>query len=176
MRIIGGKHGSRKIEFPICESVRPTADMVRQALFTKLQFEIADSSFLDLFAGSGSVGLEAISRNARKVVFVEKNRDCVSIINKNLKSLKEDAQVFHGDFKNYLASSNCVFDFIFIDPPYDSGLYFDALKLIFERKLLSESGVIICECECEFFFEQNLFFEFDKKKYGKKCLYFLKNM
>lgn len=123
MRIIAGKFKGRKIDFISNEKTRPTSSMVRESLFSKIQFDITDSVFLDLFAGSGGIGFEALSRGAKEVFFVEKNRKNFEIIKKNLKTLygenyektlqeqKQNAHLINSDFATFLNNhSPCHFD------------------------------------------------------------------
>lgn len=175
MRIIAGKYKGKKLALPKTEKTRPTADMVKQALFTKLFDAVVDCHFLDLFAGSGSIGIEALSRGAKEVVFVDKEYDAIALIKKNLEMLEGNYTIHKNDFKVFLNSTDKKFDLIFIDPPYESGFYAEALKLIFEKKVLCENGIIICEHEKTNPLQQDYFEVFDIKTYGIKMLTYLKN-
>ena len=123
MRIIGGKHRSRVLAEFAGENVRPTSDRAREALFNILALKIYGARVLDLFAGSGALGLESLSRGAREVVFNDCSKDSVAIIKKNLATLKisvngEEAKVYNADYLTCLEQVKGPFDLIFLDPPY----------------------------------------------------------
>ena len=184
MRIISGEFRGRKIEFVSESATRPTAEVVRQALFTKLQFHFPIENCLDLFAGSGSLGLEALSRGVNHQYFVELNRKNAAIIETNLKNFKVDydknsfntqkqASLILGDYISALNSFNQKFDLILIDPPYASQFYETALNIIAERELLSDDGIIVLEHNAERKFENLPFEIFSQKRYGKRMLTYL---
>lgn len=175
MRIISGQFKGKKLQMPKTESIRPTADMVKEAMFTKLYDKVLDACFLDLFAGSGSVGIEAMSRGANQVVFVDKDFYAVNLIKENLQNLNDNYKICKSDFKNFLSKEKQKFDLIFIDPPYKSEFYIPALKLIFENDLLSKDGIIICEHNKDSSINQNYFELFDVKNYGIKSLSYFQN-
>lgn len=156
MRVISGKYRGKKLISPSHE-IRPTLDMVKQAIFTRLQFFVEDANVLDLFAGSGALGIEALSRGAKFVTFCDKNYQSIKLIKDNLNFIKENNfKVIQGDYKTILNSLKSPFDLIILDPPFASGYYNDALKIIYENKLLNTDGVIVCErakeekIKCEF--------------------------
>lgn len=156
MRVISGKYRGKKLISPSHE-IRPTLDMVKQAIFTRLQFFVEDANVLDLFAGSGALGIEALSRGAKFVTFCDKNYQSIKLIKDNLNFIKENNfKVIQGDYKTILNSFKSPFDLIILDPPFASGYYNDALKIIYENKLLNTDGVIVCErakeekIKCEF--------------------------
>lgn len=145
MRVVAGKYRGKKLISP-SHDIRPTLDKVKQAIFTRLQFFVEGKSVLDLFSGSGALGIEALSRGASKVVFCDANYNSIKLIKENLKTLKEENfEVLHGDFKTCLNKFENLFDLIILDPPYKSGYYDPALKIIAEKKLLSKDGIIVCE-------------------------------
>lgn len=145
MRVVAGKYRGKKLISPN-HDIRPTLDKVKQAIFTRLQFFVEGKSVLDLFSGSGALGIEALSRGASKVVFCDANYNSIKLIKENLKSLKdENFEVLQGDYKTCLNAFNSQFDLIILDPPYKSGYYDPALKIIAEKKLLSNDGIIVCE-------------------------------
>ena len=124
--------------------IRPTSDRAKEALFNILQFDIAGCAFLDLYSGTGGIGIEAISRGAEKVVFVDNSEESIKLLKENLKYLKEEAEVVRSDAAAYIACSRTKFDFIFLDPPYCD----DAKPLITaiaERGILNDGGRIIYE-------------------------------
>lgn len=178
MRVISGKFKGKNLSFVSNEELRPTANMVRQALFTKLQFEISGKRFLDLFAGSGAIGIEALSRGALRVVFVDKSPLAINIIKQNISNTitgNRQFEVVHADFKRALETFFEKFDFIFLDPPYKSNFYLEAANLILKNNLLSNGGMLICEHEAKSPFEISGFKVISRKKYGTKMLsYFMK--
>lgn len=145
MRVITGSARGRRLETLDGVDVRPTADRVKEAEFSSIQFEIEGRSVLDLFAGSGQLGIEALSRGARAATFVDANPEAVKVIKENLAhtGLAQQASVAAGDFEQFLTYTKAVFDVVFIDPPYSKGLVDKALPLA--AKHTSESGVIVCE-------------------------------
>lgn len=146
MRVVAGKHRSRPLISPKNRDVRPTTDMVKESIFNIIQNDVIGSKFLDLFAGSGAIGIEAISRGAEKVVFADNNKESVSIIKQNLQILKENATVIVGDYSYTLARlKNAEFDIIFIDPPYEFKDIANVLNLIKENNVLASSGIVIYE-------------------------------
>lgn len=144
MRVIAGKHRGRVLKEFKGREIRPTSDRAKEALFNILQFDIAGCAFLDLYSGTGGIGIEAISRGAEKVVFVDNSEESIKLLKENLKYLKEEAEVVRSDAAAYIACSRTKFDFIFLDPPYHD----DAKPLITaiaERGILNDGGRIIYE-------------------------------
>ncbi|MGI5936564.1 MAG: 16S rRNA (guanine(966)-N(2))-methyltransferase RsmD [Oscillospiraceae bacterium] len=144
MRIITGAARGRKLKEPVGMEIRPTSDMVKEAMFNIIQFDIEGRRVLDLFAGSGQLGIEALSRGASSAVFVDQSRGAVELVRENLKLCKFEGEVVLGDSLAYLERCG-KFDIIFIDPPYDSGLADKALHKIFKFDILSDGGIIVCE-------------------------------
>lgn len=145
MRVItGSARGSRLRAVP-GELTRPTAGHVKEAIFSIIQFEIEGRRVLDLFAGTGQMGIEALSRGAREAVFVDHSPAAVAVIRDNLRhtKLEAGAQVVQGDAAAFLGARPPKFDVIFVDPPYQSSLA--VLEKIAVFDLLSEGGVIVCE-------------------------------
>lgn len=147
MRVISGSSRGKKLFSLEGTDTRPTTDRVKESIFNIISPYIYGSTVLDLFAGSGALGIEALSRGANLAVFCEKGRKAIEIIEKNLSAtgLLDKAIIEKTDFFEYLSKSNCVFDIIFIDPPYASGFYDSALSVIAKRCLLSDDGIIITE-------------------------------
>ena len=135
------------------EATRPTAERVKEAVFSMIQFDLLDSTVLDLFAGSGQMGLAALSRGAQKPHFIHKSSEAVDIIRKNAEKthLAERSSIFCTDSIDYLKRSKgrCRFDFVFIDPPYGSGLVQESLRLLADGNLLNENAWLIVEDETE---------------------------
>lgn len=149
LRIIGGKWRSRKLSFISAPNLRPTPDRVRETLFNWLQRSIAHARCLDLFAGSGALGLEALSRGASEVVFIEKYRPAARQLEQNLALLKASNSVINQDAKTYLLKESQAFDVIFLDPPFRQGLLPVMLELIIENKLINNNALIYLEHEAE---------------------------
>ena len=144
MRVITGKARGRKLKTPENYDIRPTTDNVKESLFNIIQFDIEGRRVLDLFAGTGQLGIECLSRGASEVVFVDESPSALKIVKDNLKSCGLNGTVLLTDARSYLHGCG-KFDLIFIDPPYDSDLYEDVLKTINLIDILSDGGIIICE-------------------------------
>ncbi len=149
MRIIGGKNKGRKLLSFEGEDIRPTSDRAKEALFNIFQDKIYGCSFLDGFCGSGSVGIEAISRGAKTVVFTDVAKKSVELTKKNLSLIKEDAKVYLTRIEDYLKTTNEKFDIIFLDPPYALDLGEKAIEIISSRQILNEGGYVILEKDVE---------------------------
>ncbi len=173
MRVTTGSRRGGKLEKNKLSFVRPTTDKVKQALFTKLQFFIPDKIVLDLFCGTGALGIEALSRGAKKVVFVDKNYKSILLTKTNLRNLKLEAEVLKIDAIKFLQKQTEKFDLILIDPPYASKLYEPALKIIFEKDLLSANGIIVCEHDRDENINSEIYNVIDKKRYGNTFLTFI---
>jgi len=146
MRIIGGSARGRRIKSPPGR-VRPTADRVREALFSILGADVPGSRFLDLFAGSGAVGFEALSRGADFVAFVEEDTGRAAAISKHLREFawSDQARVFRLTARKFLTRTEERFDIIFVDPPYGGPLLTEAFRQILLGKILSEDGILVLE-------------------------------
>lgn len=145
MRVITGKAGGRKLETLSGNDVRPTTDMVKEAVFSIIQFELEGRVFLDLFAGSGQMGIEALSRGAKKAILVDSSKSSLADINRNLETtgLSENAEVKSSDSISYLKGCDEKFDIAFLDPPYRKGLLEKALDIL--PIFMNRTGKIICE-------------------------------
>ena len=148
MRIITGSRRGRKLKTLPGDAVRPTPDRVKEALFNILQFDLEGRVFLDLFAGSGQIGLEALSRGARSAVFVDESRAAVQLVRANLALCRLQGDVVQGESLGYLRTCG-KFDLIFLDPPYDTGLLDKALENVVQFDILAEGGIIVCESRRE---------------------------
>ena len=170
MRVISGKYkGKNLIGFDI-DGTRPTMDRVKESLFGIIQNNIKNSIVLDLFAGSGSLGIEAISNGATEVYFIDNNIELINIIKKNTTGMNDNIHIIKSDYKNALElikNSNIKFDIIFLDPPYKLNLINDCLDKIVEYNLLNEDGIVVCEYENENIENDKLKLIKDKK-YGSK--------
>lgn len=147
MRIIAGELKGRKIEAPKGDNVRPTSDKVKEAIFSMLTNSIYDEVVIDVFAGTGNLGLEAISRGAKHCYFGDKSRESLSFIKNNIKHCKvEDrATIIAGDYTSVLKKVPVQAGVILLDPPYLDGLMVSCIELISELDLLHEDGIIVAE-------------------------------
>jgi 16S rRNA (guanine966-N2)-methyltransferase len=145
MRVITGTLRGAKLNTLEGEDVRPTSDRVKEAIFSMIQFEIEERNVLDLFAGSGQLGIEALSRGAVSCTFVDQRNDAVAIIKQNLINVKlfEKAKVLTSEAVVFLKYAKTVFDIAIIDPPYSQGLVTAVLPFV--APLMSPQGTIICE-------------------------------
>lgn len=174
MKITTGKFGGRKLLDNPYEHIRPTADVVKQSIFNRLMNITPNSIVLDLFCGTGALGIEALSRGAKDVIFVDKDLRSVKLTENNLKNLGIKAKVINADFNVALKSlKGKKFDLILLDPPYMSGVYNKALSLIAEYELLAEEGVIVCEHEKSVKIDYMPFELEAEKKYGIKIVSYL---
>ena len=147
LRIISGKYKGKVLKGYNIEGTRPTMDRVKESIYGIIQGYVKDSTVLDLFAGSASLGLEAISNGAKKLVLIDNNKKVTDIIKSNIKSFDDDIEVLTMDYKKYLKTTDERFDIIFLDPPYRAGLMNKALRIIEERNIINKNGIIICEFE-----------------------------
>jgi len=146
MRIISGSARGRRLKEPVGNSIRPTSDKIKESVFNIIQFDVEGRRVLDLFAGSGQYGIEALSRGARNVVFVDSASESVKLVKENLKisGFSEMASVYGRDAIRFLESEE-KYDLIFVDPPYDTTLADRAVQKIVEFDKLNINGIIICE-------------------------------
>ena len=151
MRVVAGKVRGLSLKTLDGDSTRPTRDMVREALFNIIANKTNDAIFLDLFAGSGNLGIEALSNGAKSATFVDVNKNCTQTIKNNIKNLKieEKVDIYNGDFRKFLKTTNQKYDIIFLDPPYHINILNEAIKLIEEKEILNEQGLLICEYDKE---------------------------
>ena len=157
MRIIGGKLRGKKIFFNSSQKTRPLRDFVRENIFNIITHKknsinnFENVNILDLYSGFGSFGIECLSRNVNKVVFVEKDKDAVMVLKKNINNLKitHKAEINYMDIKNFIdkKSSEIQFDIVFLDPPYKDISYVQNLKLIKNKKILKDKHLIIIHRE-----------------------------
>lgn len=147
MRVITGKARGVQLKTPEGMLTRPTTDRVKEALFSIIQFEIPGARVLDLFGGTGQLGIEALSRGAKKAVFVDAREEACKLIRENLNRtrLSQDGQVVRSDYLQYLERCKDRFDIILLDPPYAEVFLENALKRITEIDILESNGIIVAE-------------------------------
>lgn len=173
MRVISGKYkGKNLLGFDI-DGTRPTMDRVKESLMAMIQGYIPNSVCLDLFGGSGSLGIEAISNGAKSCVFCDNNQIAINTMKENTKMIKEDYQIIKIDYQAYLSSTNAKFDIIFLDPPYKLNLINNCLELIKKNDLLTDDGIIVLEYEDEKIDSLD-YAIYKQKKYGSKNIMILK--
>ncbi len=145
MRVITGIAKGKRLIAPEGYDVRPTSDKVKEGLFSALQFDIEGRRILDLFAGSGQLGIEALSRGAKSAVFVDNSATSVKIVEKNIEAcgFKENSRVVKSDYSAFCAMSRDTFDIVFLDPPYYEELLLSSVKAVLP--LMSDYGLIVCE-------------------------------
>ena len=174
MRVITGKARGVQLKTPEGMQTRPTADRVKEALFSIINFDIPGADVLDLFGGTGQLGIEALSRGAKSAVFVDHSEQACRLIRENLKrtKLEQEGRVIRGDYMDYLSRCREKYDIILLDPPYAEVFLENALKRITEIDILRSGGIIVAERPLE----KDLPWEFEgytrsrDYKYGKILL------
>ncbi len=176
VRVISGLSRGRKLIAPKGLDTRPTTDRVKESMFNLIIPYIPAKNVLDLFAGSGALGIEALSRGSEHCVFVDFGKEALSVVKQNLELSKQadKAEVFSVDSLAFLNRTSSSFDLIFLDPPYNKGLLTQAIRLIHQKNLLSENGIIVAESELDGEVPPNDCFEILKQaRYGKTTVFVL---
>lgn len=181
MRVIGGSAKGQRLHSLPGESTRPTLDRIKESIFNMIQLYVLDAKVLDLFAGSGALGIEALSRGAAECCFVDGQRDSIQVISDNLAKTKLTAgsSVLSMDYQRALTTfkgQGKTFDLIFLDPPYKKGLAGEALRLIEKEDLLSPRGLIIVEQDHRetLTTSEEQYLLWKEKKYGNTIIRILK--
>ncbi len=181
MRIISGTARGTKLYTLEGQITRPTLDRVKESLFNIIQNDIANSIFLDLFSGSGAIGLEAASRGAKKVILCDKSKEAIKIIEKNIEKthLNKKVELYNIDYEALIKTKiKEKIDIVYIDPPYNSDFAIKSIKYIIEKELIDENSNIIIETDDDKKVLENLknieVEITDKRKYGRAILIFLK--
>lgn len=173
MRVISGTARGLSLTAPHGLHTRPTTDRVKESVFNLLIPYLPCDRVLDLFAGSGALGLEALSRGCGNAVFVEKDKEALSVIHKNLEKarLTSSSEVIKGDAFDFLERATDKFDIIFLDPPYNKGLLAPVFEKVYSKNLLSAAGVIVVESEVGGETVSDTHFDCIKQaKYGKTVI------
>ncbi len=178
MRVISGSARGKKLITSEGLDVRPTLDRVKESVFNMIAFDIPDTCVLDLFSGSGSLGIEALSRGAKECTFVDKSAQSISVTKKNLEAtrLLDFSVVANTDSIEFIKNTDKSFDIIFIDPPYESDLYSRSLAAIKEAKVLNDGGFVVLEYDTEITpdFSTDGFELIKEKKYGRVKILIMK--
>lgn len=183
MRVISGKSRGKKLVSLEGDNTRPTLDRVKEAMFNKIQFNIRDATVLDLFAGTGALGIEALSRGAKEAYFCDKVPEAIQVIKQNVANTNnlDRSIIINKDYNEALENlvlQNKKIDIIFLDPPYKTNLAIESLQKIIMSNLLTEDGIVIIETddinkEKEILKIENVEI-FDKRKYGSVWLIFIR--
>lgn len=179
MKIIQGKYKGTILKGFDIAGTRPTMDRVKESLFAMIQNDITDSIVLDLFAGSGNLGIEALSMNAKDSIFVDNNTVAIKTIKENLNKINENRQVLKMRYEEALKcffENNVKFDIIFLDPPYNTDYIEKSTNLITKYQLLKQNGLIVCETDDIVKIKYPaIYHEIKNKQYGQKTVVILKN-
>ena len=171
MRIISGELKGRRLKAPLDYSVRPTSDKVKEAVFSMIAPYIPESVVVDMFAGTGSLGLEAISRGALRAYFIDRDRSSIALVRENVKTcrVEERAIILAYDYTAALSRISEKADIIFLDPPYDAGIMNSCFEHIRAMGILNEEGIIAAEHSSDDVLPDVLagFIKIKEKKYGK---------
>ncbi len=180
MRIISGKAKGTKLYTLQGDNTRPTLDRVKESIFNIIQSQIPEATVLDLFAGSGAIGLEMLSRGAKKAILCDKSKEAIGIIKKNIQKthMEEKVELYNIDFKECIEKvSKEKFDIIYIDPPYETNFIEKSLEKIIEKNIIQENGIIILETDDEKRIKKEIekinVAIIDERKYGRANIIFL---
>ena len=172
MRVVAGKYRGKKLKEFNLDTTKPTIDRVKESIFASIQFDVIDAVVLDLFSGTGALGIEAISRGAKKVFLVDKNIHAINIIKQNLNGIDGDYVVKNQDYISFLNEVKVKFDIVLLDPPYKTDFGVKSIELLLKNDLLNDNAIIMFEtgedANVELNFPQ---FEITKKKYGTVLVY-----
>ena len=147
MRIIAGSLKGKPLTTPKDEKIRPTIGRVKEGVFSSIQFELQNSVFIDLFSGTGQMGIEALSRGAKRCFFIDSNREAAALISKNIEncSFSDRAEIKTTDYESFLNFNNEKFDICYIDPPFGENLFEKAIEKVSGH--MGENGIILCESD-----------------------------
>lgn len=176
IRITGGINRSRLLATPNTDLTKPTMDKVRAAVFSALGDAVKDAKVLDLFAGSGSYGFEALSRGASFATFVDKSHDAYNAVRQNAKILgHENVELILSDSLAFLRENTRKFSIIFVDPPYKLDVYETVVETLIKGNMLEENGIIVLESERELNLDESMFKSVRFYKYGLAKIYIIRN-
>ena len=173
MRVISGKYKKINLDGFNIDGTRPTMDRVKESMFAMIQNDIKDSIVLDLFAGSGALGIEALSMGAKTCYLIDNNKIAINTINNNLKKIKDNnSKVLKMDYQkalNYFIDNNIKFDLIILDPPYKNNYLNNIIQIIYDYNLLNNDGIIVCEYE-DYELNYYNFRLYKQKEFGSKIV------
>ncbi len=178
LKVFAGIYKGRRLKTVSGPSVRPTTAKLKLSFFDILQDQIRDTIFLDGFGGSGNVGIEALSRGASYVVFIDELAESIKLLKENLEHIgvpRDHYRIIQGDFNRSvitLSKEKYLFDIIFLDPPYDLLNYANPLKVVYKRGILAPSGMLVLERPTHIRFDGKFFDRFRVQTQGRKCLDF----
>ncbi len=171
MRVITGFLRGRKLNSPMNDNIRPTTDKVKEAIFSILAGDYVDETVVDLFAGTGNLGIEALSRGAKHVYFSDNSRESLKVLKENIHKceIEEDVTIIAGDYKIVLKKIDTKVQIFFLDPPYNKGLIISAIEEISNLNLLKKEGVIVAEHGKDEELPEQIgnYVKIKNKKYGK---------
>ncbi len=179
MKIISGKLKGRTIKGFDIDGTRPTMDRVKESLFASIQEYVPDSICLDLFSGSGNLGMEAISNGAKLCIFNDYNIKCYNLIKKYIKefNIEDNSKIYNLDYKkmlSFIKDNNIKLDIVFLDPPYKFDKINEIIKYIYDNKILNKSGIIVSEVD-NLYINIDFYEKIKEKKYGDKYIIIYKN-
>ena len=181
MKIISGKYKGRILDGFTIVGTRPTMDRVKESLFGMIQNEINDSVVLDLFSGSGNLGIEAISEGAKYAYLVDNNKKAINTIKKNIENISiTNCSIVKQDYieaLNNLATKEIIFDIIFLDPPYKTDYIKNSIEIIIKKNLIKNEGIIVCESDSvDKVIYNDHYKKIKEKRYGDKYIVILKKI
>ena len=169
MRVISGEYRGTKLDAPEGLSTRPTIDRVKEGIFSSIGFQVPGARVLDLFAGSGQMGIESLSRGAKSCTFIDRDRKAVAVINGNIKrcGIKDGVKVYNTTAEAFLGRNREHFDIVFLDPPYSNEILEKIIPAVYD--ILEDNGIIIAESELGWSLKKEIsgLVEITKYKYGK---------
>ncbi len=170
MRVIAGKYRGKILKEFDLSTTKPTLDRVKESIFSSIQFDLIGATVLDLFSGTGALGIESLSRGAKSVDFVDSNHEAIKIIKQNLQGIEGEYSVTQSDFLHFLTnakSSGLKYDIVLLDPPFATDYGIKAIEYILANSLLSDDGIIMYEKDYNTPFELNVDgYDYKQKKYG----------
>ncbi len=178
IRVIAGLYKGRKLKYTKYLEIRPTSQLVKESLFNILGNErVRKSNFLDGFCGTGAIGIEAISRGAKFVLFIDHNEKALKLLKANIEicGIKEGYEIIKKEFNiavNEISKKGLLFDIVFIDPPYSLFTFADPLKVVWKRKILKNDGIAVVQHPLRIEYHPKYFSLFKKKNYGDTALSF----
>lgn len=170
MRVISGIKRGTLLFSPEGEETRPTTDRVKENIFNLIQFDMPRGPVLDLFAGSGAMGIEALSRGSEFATFLDMSPSACNVIRKNIKKTGfcDKSEIINKSFEDFLKSSHLKYSLIFLDPPYHKGYIEKALEIIERKNILNPDGIIVCECDYDEVAGENTgLIKIKEKSYGR---------